>query len=388
MSITDNFLIDFLQKFDEYPFIVKLSGKEYKIGNGDPTFTVSLNKDIPKKELITSTSLALGEAYMRGDLEIEGDLFNALDHFLGQMGKFSTDKSALKKLIFSSVSKKNQEKEVTSHYDIGNDFYSLWLDETMSYSCGYFKNETDTLYDAQVNKVHYILEKLHLEKGMSLLDIGCGWGFLLIEAAKKYGVNGVGITLSKEQQKKFQDRIKEEGLEGQISVELMDYRELEKSGLSFDRVVSVGMIEHVGRDNYELYIKNVDSVLKKGGLFLLHYISALQEHSGDPWIKKYIFPGGTIPSLREIMHILGDYKFYTLDVESLRRHYYKTLLCWNHNFNENRKAIEEKMGTEFTRMWDLYLCACAATFHNGIIDLDQILISKGIKNDLPMTRWY
>lgn len=388
MSITDNFLIEFLQKFDEYPFIVKLSGKEYKIGTGDPTFTVSLNKEIPKKELLTSTSLALGEAYMRGDLEIEGDLFNALDHFLGQMGKFSTDKSALKKLIFSSLSKKNQEKEVTSHYDIGNDFYSLWLDETMSYSCGYFKNETDTLYDAQVNKVDYILEKLHLEKGMSLLDIGCGWGFLLIEAAKKYGVNGVGITLSKEQQKKFQDRIKEEGLEGQISVELMDYRELEKSGLSFDRIVSVGMLEHVGRDNYELYIRNVDSVLKKGGLFLLHYISALQEHPGDPWIKKYIFPGGTIPSLREIIHILGDYKFYTLDVESLRRHYYKTLLCWNHNFNENRETIEEMMGSEFTRMWDLYLCACAATFHNGIIDLDQILISKGIHNDLPMTRWY
>ena len=388
MSITDNFLIDFLQKFDEYPFSVKLSDKEYKIGTGDPTFTVSLKKEIPKKELLTSTSLALGEAYMRGDLEIEGDLFNALDHFLGQMGKFSTDKSALKKLIFSSVSKKNQEKEVTSHYDIGNDFYSLWLDETMSYSCGYFKDEKDTLYDAQVNKVDYILEKLHLEKGMKLLDIGCGWGFLLIEAAKKYGVNGVGITLSKEQQKKFQDRIKEEGLEGQVSVELMDYRELEKSGLSFDRIVSVGMLEHVGRENYELYIKNVDSVLKKGGLFLLHYISALQEHPGDPWIKKYIFPGGTIPSLREIMHILGDYKFYTLDVESLRRHYYKTLLCWNHNFNKNRKAIEEKMGYEFTRMWDLYLCACAATFHNGIIDLDQILISKGINNDLPLTRWY
>lgn len=388
MSITDNFLIDFLQKFDEYPFLVKLSDKEYKIGTGDPTFTVSLKKEIPKKELLTSTSLALGEAYMRGDLEIEGDLFNALDHFLGQMGKFSTDKSALKKLIFSSVSKKNQEKEVTSHYDIGNDFYSLWLDETMSYSCGYFKDEKDTLYDAQVNKVDYILEKLHLEKGMKLLDIGCGWGFLLIEAAKKYGVNGVGITLSKEQQKKFQDRIKEEGLKGQVSVELMDYRELEKSGLSFDRIVSVGMLEHVGRENYELYIKNVDSVLKKGGLFLLHYISALQEHPGDPWIKKYIFPGGTIPSLREIMHILGDYKFYTLDVESLRRHYYKTLLCWNHNFNKNRKAIEEKMGYEFTRMWDLYLCACAATFHNGIIDLDQILISKGINNDLPLTRWY
>lgn len=388
MTLTENFLIQFLQRFDEYPFLVKLKEEEHLIGDGTPAFTVKLQNDIPKQELLTSTSLALGEAYMRGDLDIDGDLFDALDHFLGQMGKFSTNHSALKKLIFSSHSKKNQQKEVSSHYDIGNDFYSLWLDDTMSYSCGYFKNANDTLYDAQVNKVDYILEKLYLQKGMSLLDIGCGWGFLLIEAAKKYGVSGLGITLSKEQQKKFQDRIKEESLTGQISVELMDYRDLAKSGRTFDRVVSVGMLEHVGRDNYELYIKNVDSVLKKGGLFLLHYISALQEHPGDPWIKKYIFPGGTVPSLREMIHILGDYNFYTLDVESLRRHYFKTLRCWSQNFNEHRDTINEMMGSEFTRMWDLYLNACAATFHNGIIDLNQILISKGINNDLPMTRWY
>lgn len=388
MTLTENFLIQFLRRFDEYPFLVKLRDEEHLIGDGTPAFTVKLQNDIPKQELLTSTSLALGEAYMRGDLDIEGDLFDALDHFLGQMGKFSTNHSALKKLIFSSHSKKNQQKEVSSHYDIGNDFYSLWLDDTMSYSCGYFKNANDSLYDAQVNKVDYILEKLYLQKGMSLLDIGCGWGFLLIEAAKKYGVTGLGITLSKEQQKKFQDRIKEEGLTGQISVELMDYRDLAKSGRTFDRIVSVGMLEHVGRDNYELYIKNVDSVLKKGGLFLLHYISALQEHPGDPWIKKYIFPGGTVPSLREMIQILGNYNFYTLDVESLRRHYFRTLRCWSQNFNEHRDEINDMMGSEFTRMWDLYLNACAATFHNGIIDLDQILISKGINNDLPMTRWY
>lgn len=142
-----------LQKFDEQPFLVKLGGKEYRIGEGEPTFTVKFNKSIPVSELMTSTSIALGEAYMNGDLEIEGDLYEALDHFLGQMGKFSTDQKALKKLIFTSSGKKNQEsgkknqeKEVRSHYDIGNDFYKLWLDETMSYSCGYFAHEDDTLY--------------------------------------------------------------------------------------------------------------------------------------------------------------------------------------------------------------------------------------------------
>ena len=387
-TMTDNFMISFLQRFDEHPFDVKIHGKTHHIGNGNPTFVVDLKEDIEGKELLTSTSLALGEAYMKGNLEVEGDLFEALDSFLGQMDRFSTDRSKLKKLMFTSQSKKNQEKEVTSHYDIGNDFYSLWLDETMSYSCGYFQSVPDTLYEAQCNKVERILEKLCLKKDMTLLDIGCGWGYLLIRAAKEYGVKGLGITLSHEQQKEFEERIEKEGLTGQIEVARMDYRELEKSGRQFDRVVSVGMLEHVGRANYELFVKNVDSVLKPGGLLLLHYISALKEYPGDPWIKKYIFPGGMVPSLREIIHLFGDYRFYTLDVESLRRHYYKTLRCWEQNFSGHRQEVGGKMGTEFARMWELYLSSCAATFHNGIIDIHQILLTKGINNSLPMVRWY
>ncbi len=156
--------------------------------------------------------------------------------------------------MFTSTAKKNQQKEVQSHYDIGNDFYKLWLDETMSYSCGYFLHEDDSLYQAQLNKVDYILKKLYLKEGMSLLDIGCGWGFLLIEAAKKYGVHGMGITLSQEQYKEFQRRIAEEHLEQLLTVKLMDYRDIPKRGQTFDRIVSVGMVEHVGRDNYQLFM--------------------------------------------------------------------------------------------------------------------------------------
>ena len=210
--IEENVLITFLSKFDQHPFLVKYQGREYKIGQGDPVFTVNFKKSIPLTDLVTSTSLALGEAYMDGNLEIEGNLYQALDHFLGQMGKFSTDENALKKLLYTSVSQKNQVKEVSSHYDIGNEFYELWLDETLSYSCGYFKHPNDSLYQAQVNKVDYILRKLCLKPDMTLLDIGCGWGFLLIEAAKKYGIRGMGITLSHEQLDKFRDRIDEEGL--------------------------------------------------------------------------------------------------------------------------------------------------------------------------------
>lgn len=273
-----------------------------------------------------------------------------------------------------------------SHYDLGNDFYSLWLDETLSYSCAYFKEETDSLYEAQVHKVDHILQKLHLKEGMSLLDIGCGWGFLILTAAKNYGVKSTGITLSKEQYLKCQERIKEEGLIDSVTVKLMDYRDLINSDIKFDRIVSVGMLEHVGRDQYDLFLKNVDSVLNTGGLFLLHYISGLRENPGDAWIRKYIFPGGVIPSLREVIQLLPNYNFYTLDVESLRRHYNKTLLCWRQNFYNHLPEIEEKMGKEFSRMWELYLSSCASTFYNGIIDLHQVLMSKGINNDIPMLR--
>lgn len=382
----NEFLTSYLGGIIPVAFRIQSGEESMIVGRDRPEFTITLNEDLDKKELLTSTSLALGEAYMKEELEVDRDLYEVLNLFLGQMGKFKMDKSALKKLILTSKAKKNQEKEVRFHYDIGNEFYRLWLDETMSYSCGYFKNAEDTLYDAQVNKADHILEKLQLQEGMTLLDIGCGWGFLLMRAAKKYGIKGTGIMLSKEQYQKFSEDIEREGLKDRLQVELMDYRDLKHSGVQFDRVVSVGMLEHVGRGNYELFMENAEAVLKPEGLFLLHYISAQKEHEGDPWIKKYIFPGGTIPSLREIIDILPEYEFHVLDIESLRRHYNRTLLCWRENFLKHRAEIARMQGEEFTRMWELYLASCAATFNNGIIDLHQILTSKGINNRLPMTR--
>jgi len=389
MIFEKHFFKKFLEQFDSVPFSVNFKDEdEFVIGTGLPQFKVKINKIISKSDLLRSTSLALGEGYMNKDIEIEGNLFLALDSVLSKVDTFSVDLHGLDKLLHSSNSQKNQKKEVCSHYDIGNDFYKLWLDETLSYSCGYFKTENDTLYDAQVNKVAHILTKLNLKEGMSLLDVGCGWGFLLIEAAKKYKIHGTGITLSEEQFKEFQSRIKEEKLEDFLEVKLMDYRDLEKSEMSFDRVVSVGMIEHVGRDNYDLFFKNVNAVLKPQGIFLLHYISCLQESTTDPWISKYIFPGGVIPTLREIINICGDYNFYTLDVESLRLHYMKTLLCWYSNFNNHIDDISKMFDETFIRMWELYLVSCAAAFHTGNIDLHQILMTKGTNNDLPLTREY
>lgn len=381
-----SYISQYLKDLIPVSFELETAEEFQTVGTGPVQFKVTLKKELPKIELMRSTSLALGEAYMRGDIELDRDLYEVLDLFMGQMGRFKTNRRALRSLMVTSRSRANQKKEVTSHYDIGNDFYQLWLDETMSYSCGYFKQEGDSLFEAQVQKVDHILDKLHLEKGMTLLDIGCGWGFLLKRAAQHYGVKGVGITLSEEQHRQFSEEIKDRHMEGMLEVKLMDYRDLKKSGLLFDRVVSVGMLEHVGRGNYECFLENVDAVLKPEGLFLLHYISAQEEFQGDPWIKKYIFPGGMVPSLREIIGLLPEYQFYTLDVESLRRHYTRTLLCWRDNFQKHRSEIEKKYGEEFTRMWELYLASCAATFHNGVIDLHQILISKGVNNQIPMVR--
>lgn len=387
-KLEEKAMINFLQRFNANPFKVKFKDNEFIIGEGAPLFTVTMKEPIPVSKLINSTSIALGEAYMDGTLDIEGDLYYALNHFLGQMDQFTTTGDVLNKLMHNPLTKKHQAEEVQSHYDIGNDFYSLWLDETMQYSCAYFKNPDDTLYEAQMHKIDHILDKLYLKEGMRLLDIGCGWGFLLIEAAKKYKIKGTGITLSHEQYEKFQERIKENHLEDYLEVRLMDYRDLPKSGLTFDRVVSVGMVEHVGRQNYQLFNDAVDSVLVKGGLFLLHFISGMNEKPGDAWMSKYIFPGGMVPSLREMISDMTEDNFHVLDVENLRLHYNLTLLEWAKNFHAQLPTIRKQFDERFIRMWDLYLNGCAAAFYNGMMDLHQILATKGINNELPLTRWY
>lgn len=357
-----NYISRYLEDLIPVAFELETAKEFMAFGIGPAQFKVKLNGQIPKRELMRSTSLALGEAYMRGDLEVNRDLYEVLEMLLGRMDRFRTSPGALHGRKNGSLGMKNQKKEVCSHYDIGNDFYRLWLDETMSYSCGYFKNPEDTLFEAQVSKTDHILQKLQPKMGMTLLDIGCGWGFLLMRAAKRYGVKGVGITLSEEQYRQFSQEIKDQHMEDRIEVRKMDYRELSGSGMKFDRVVSVGMVEHVGRGNYDIFLENVAEVLEPGGLFLLHFISAQKEHGGDPFMRKYIFPGGVIPSLREIMDLLPEYDFYTLDVESLRRHYTRTLLCWRENFSKHREEIETGHGEEFARMWELYLASCAASF--------------------------
>lgn len=358
-------------------------------GEGEPEFTLILNKPLDGKAIMDDPSLYFGEAYMKGDIDYEGNIRDILNLAFGNMALFEKESNVwgkIAKLIPKKV--KRNRKDIKYHYDIGNDFYSLWLDKSLTYSCAYFEYPDDSLYQAQINKVDYILKKLSLKEGQTLLDIGSGWGELIIRAAKQYKVKSLGVTLSKEQYDKTKERIKEENLEDLVDVKLQDYRELAKTDIKFDRLVSVGMLEHVGRANIPDFMDCADALLKDKGIFMLHTITKQIETESNTWMEKYIFPGGYVPSVRELVNEMPKHDFYIKDVESLRLHYAKTLECWADNFEENIDKIRDMFDEPFIRMWRLYLNSCIYGFLYRVVDVHEFLLEKGINNELPMTRHY
>jgi len=368
-------------------------GTEENYGNAEPEFKIIFREKIPYRTLLNDFSLAFGEAYMDGMIDFEGDLQKIIETAYQSDSEIFQKKSfqQVKKLFSrkdSGTSLRQQQKDIQHHYDLGNDFYGLWLDDTMSYSCAYFCRPDDSLYQAQMQKIDYTLKKLQLKAGETLLDIGSGWGWLIIRAAQQYGVKALGITLSEEQMKKTGERIAHLGLTGEVDVKLMDYRTLAQRGEKFDKVVSVGMVEHVGNANLPKYFEAVDQLLVPGGLSVLHSITGQIEGPCNKWILKYIFPGGYIPSIRQLIWLLPEYNFHLLDVESLRLHYAQTLDHWAKNFEKHVDYVQEKYGERFVKMWRLYLNSCAASFRASGLNIHQIVFSKGLNNSLEMTRNY
>lgn len=362
-------------------------GDVEQYGEGEAKFRIILHEPIPKSEIIKDSSLAFGEAYMDGIIEIEGSVRDVIESLYNNHDSFLHQNPAYLRLAkFVSNGIKKSRENAQHHYDIGNDFYRLWLDDTMTYSCAYFKSPEDTLVQAQRNKIEHILRKLDLQEGQRLLDIGCGWGELILAAARQYRVKALGITLSEEQYDKVRSRIDEENLNDLVDVQLLDYRELKEQ--TFDRVVSVGMLEHVGKEHLEEYFATVERLLEKEGISLLHTITGRDERGTNSWINKYIFPGGYIPSVSELVKHMESYGFYLYDTESLRNHYTRTLEHWADNFEKALPQIRESKDETFIRMWRLYLNSAAASFHSGNIDLHQFLFSKGPNNRLPWTRNY
>ncbi len=372
--------------------VVFWDGEELNAGTGEPKVQIIFKKPLPLTFNISDPILAFGDAFCDGYIDIIGD-YEELGRVL-YLNKdlFKTDSNSNTRKLLGIVNdfslKIKQKKNIEHHYDIGNDFYSLWLDNTMSYSCAYFKTPEDTLEQAQLQKIDHTLKKLQLAPGQRLLDIGSGWGWLIIKAAQQYQVKALGITLSDNQYEETKKRVHDLGLSSLVDVKLLDYLELNESEYQFDKIVSVGMFEHVGQENYGKYLGKVNRLLAPGGLSLLHTITNPIEGPVNSWMIKNIFPGGHIPSLREIVNLLPEHDFHLLHLESLRMQYAITLDHWFANFEKHLDYITQKFGERFVRMWSMYLKGCAASFRVSGLDIHQLLFSKGLNNELPITYDY
>ncbi|HET6747157.1 MAG TPA: cyclopropane-fatty-acyl-phospholipid synthase family protein [Candidatus Saccharimonadales bacterium] len=366
--------------------IIYADGTKKKYGTGKPLFTVTIHDESAISDIVKRFDLGFGEAFMHEKVTVDN-----LDELL----KFAYLNERDFKKIFGKKSgykfarniRKKQAEQIESHYDLGNDFYELWLDKAMVYTCGYFRKKNDSLDTAQEQKLNHVLNKLQLSKGQEFIDLGCGWGGLVIQAAKKYGAKGIGVTLSKEQYEYAKARAKKEGVEKLTTFYHMNYQDAPTLGKTFERVVSVGMLEHVGRENHAQFFKTIDELLKPQGIAVVHSITQQTEEDMPAWIDKYIFPGGYVPSVREVVRYLPEYDFHITDYESLRMHYAHTLDEWTNRFEKNLGKVR-KLGYDetFIRMWRLYLRGSATSFRYGTFDLSQFVFTKGLKNDLPSTR--
>lgn len=354
-------------------FAQKLLQKANVNINGTQPWDMKVFNDNLYARVARQGTLGLGEAYMDEWWQSE-----QLDEFFARVIAAGLEKYVKKNQIalfylianrlFNFQTKRLALKVGKKHYDLGNEFYQLMLDKTMTYSCGYWKNAQD-LDQAQLNKLELICQKLYLQPGMRLLDIGCGWGGLAKYAAENYGVEVVGVTISKKQQQLAAERCKNLP----VSIRFQDYRDINEK---FDRIVSVGMFEHVGYKNYATYMQTVNRCLQDEGLFLLHTIGS--NHTGvnaDPWIIKYIFTNSMLPSIKQIA-AASEKLFVMEDWQNFSADYDKTLMAWHGNFKKNWGKIKDKFDERFYRMWSYYLLSCAGAFRARSVQLWQIVFSK------------
>ncbi|EYB67074.1 cyclopropane-fatty-acyl-phospholipid synthase [Deinococcus phoenicis] len=351
--------------------------------------------------------LALGEAYLRGDFEIEGDVSAVAGITEGFDAPFTPGRTARllraarllrqnagpaphpveARLDGQAHTRERDRQAVTYHYDVSNDFYKLWLDRRLVYSCGYFPTGTETLDQAQEAKLDHICRKLRLKPGERLLDIGCGWGGLAIHAAQHYGAEVLGVTLSEAQLREGRARVEAAGLGDRVSLELRDYRDVLAGGQGgFDKISSVGMAEHVGRRNMPTYFRAAYAALKPGGLMMNHAIAAGTHKTNLPaWLvalysgnfmQKYVFPDGELLPIWETLQHAEKAHFEVRDVENLREHYARTLACWSRNLETHREQARAMLGEPRFRLWRLYLAACVPYFRDGHLSIFQSLLAK------------
>ena len=392
------YLANYLNKLikEDGFILLDANSNNYVIGNPkkqNPIKLKLLDKSLHYK-LLLYPDLFLGEAYSNGSAVIEnGTLTEFLDIALKNVGRDETSifSELLNKLRgtyrfltnFNLV--KKSRSNVAHHYDISEDLYELFLDSKKQYSCAYFKNENDDLETAQTNKIKHIIKKLNLKPNQRILDIGSGWGSLANEIAIQSQCEVVGITLSENQLEYSKKKAKELNLENQVEFRLIDYRQLDEK---FDRIVSVGMLEHVGRKFYKNYFNQVSNLLNDDGIALIHTIgSANPPRDPQPWITKYIFPGGYTPSLSEVAKPIENSGLVISDIEVLKMHYYHTLRHWRERFLGKKGRVLEMFDERFFRMWEFYLSSCEMTFKWGHQVVFQFQLTKKLTS-IPTTRDY
>ncbi|MBV8604970.1 MAG: class I SAM-dependent methyltransferase [Pelomonas sp.] len=347
----------------------------------DSPVTLHLKRPAAVLALLRADLARLGRAYVEDAIDVEGPAA-AVVRVATELAA-PAEATRRRRLSWAPWrhSRRRDARAIAHHYDVSNAFYSLWLDPRLVYSCAYFRSDADTLEQAQEHKLDLICRKLQLQPGEHLLDIGCGWGALVLWAARHYGVSAVGVTLSENQAALARERVKAAGLEGRVEIRLQDYREIPEAD-GYDKIASVGMFEHVGHKNLPIYFGAVRRLLREGGLFLNHGITELSDPdsgvrsgAGD-FIERYVFPEGELPTLAHAIEQMARQKLEVYDVEGLRPHYARTLTHWVERLEAQREAALALVPEATWRIWRVYLAGSALAFERGWISIHQVLATK------------
>ncbi len=375
--------------------VIDSDGQTFEfVGTEEPLATIRIHDPSLPIKMFRNPELHAGEAYMNGTLTFEGC---SLEDFLGV---FSINRATIASYPLQSVLRSiskcvravqqhnpvgKAQQNVAHHYDLSAEMYRLFLDEDMQYSCAYFENGDESLEDAQLKKKRHIAAKLRLKDGQRILDIGCGWGGLAIDLARRANVEILGVTLSEEQHRIAVERARASGVSDRVRFELRDYREVTDH---FDRIVSVGMFEHVGVTRYDEFFGRIYKLLVDDGFAVLHSIGHMSPPStASPWLRKYIFPGAYSPALSEVFAATERQHLWVSDVEVLRVHYADTLVEWNRRFQQNRARIAELYDERFCRMWEFYLISAETMFRTGAQMVFQMQLAR-TRDAAPLTRDY
>lgn len=369
--------------------LVLWNGEQVSTHRGEPVARVFIRDYGALLKLLLDPELNFGELYAARRIELQGNLLEFLEavfRVLPMPGYTASMRSVL--ALFGEISRNSipgARHNIRHHYDIGNDFYKLWLDRNMLYTCAYFPARGVSLEQAQLAKMDHICRKLRLKPGDKVLEIGSGWGGLALHMARHYGARVHAYNISSEQVAYAKKRSYQEGVAGQVEFIEDDYRNAHGK---YDAFVSVGMLEHVGLDNFQAFGKVIDRTLKENGRGLLHSIGFNFQRPMDVWTEKHIFPGAHPPSLVNLLGIFEPYDFSVLDVENLRLHYAETLGHWLQRFNEHAGQIASMFDQEFVRTWRLYLAGSQASFRTGGMQLFQVCFARAWDNTIPRTRQY